>query len=127
MATLPLSQQGVVLLEALIAILVFSMGVLAIVGLQATMIKNTNDTQYRSQASNIAQQKIGLIWADPDPTRIGWVSPVEEDTDISNLLPDGTLSIAMPAAGEYMVTVTWKQPGDSEIHNLSTTAYVNGG
>ena len=32
------AQQGVVLIEAMIAILIFSMGVLAIVGLQATML-----------------------------------------------------------------------------------------
>ena len=59
------AQQGVVLLEALIAMLIFSMGVLALVGLQAAMIKNTSDSKYRAEASFIAQQRIGMIWADP--------------------------------------------------------------
>src|SRR5665647_338907 len=60
----PAQQQGVVLLEALVAILIFSMGVLALVGLQAAMVKNTSDSKYRSEASFIAQQRIGMMWAD---------------------------------------------------------------
>ena len=60
------AQQGVVLVEAMIAILIFSMGVLAVVGLQAAMIKNTADSKYRADAGYIAQQRIGLMWSDPD-------------------------------------------------------------
>ena len=123
----PATQHGVVLLEALIAILIFSMGMLAIVGVQAVMIKNTNEAKYRSVASYIAQQKIGLFWADPDPARIGWVNPSVDEDDISNLLPDGKLTIDMPSAGEYTITITWQQPGHDETHTLITTAHVNGG
>ena len=52
------TQQGVVLLEAMIAILIFSVGVLAIVGLQAAMIKNTSESKYRADASYIAQHQL---------------------------------------------------------------------
>ena len=45
------AQQGVVLLESLIAILIFSMGILALVGLQAAMISNTSNAKYRADAS----------------------------------------------------------------------------
>ena len=54
------SQQGVVLIEAMIAILLFSLGVLAIVGLQAAMIKNVDDSKYRTEASYIAQKRIEI-------------------------------------------------------------------
>ena len=37
-------QKGIVLLEALIAILIFSFGILAIAGLQGAMVKNTSRT-----------------------------------------------------------------------------------
>ena len=57
----PASQQGVVLLESLIAILIFSLGVLGIVGLQAAMIKNTSEANYRADASHIARQRIGKM------------------------------------------------------------------
>lgn len=55
-------QTGSMLLEALIAILIFSMGILAVVGLQAASIKNVADAKYRSDASLLANQLIGQMW-----------------------------------------------------------------
>jgi Tfp pilus assembly protein PilV len=59
-------QQGMMLLEALIALVVFSFGILALVGLQAAMLKNTGSSKYRSDASYIAQKLVGQMWADPN-------------------------------------------------------------
>lgn len=146
------AQQGVVMVEAMIAILIFSMGVLAIVGLQAAMVKNTADSKYRADASYIAQQRIGEIWADPDPAWAGYVSPAETNTDISTLLPGGTRTVtrsapvyyitqpngtqlvtaAVPAAPPYeytytvTVTVRWQQPGEA-AHNYTTITSIAGG
>lgn len=123
----PAHQQGVVLLESMIAILIFSMGILAIVGLQAAMIKNTTEAQYRTEASFIAQQKIGLMWANPDPTSPGYVSPIESNTDISALLPNGTRTVTQPAVGQFVITITWQVPGSTDEHNFTTTASITGG
>lgn len=57
------NQKGVALLEALIALLVFSFGVLGLVGLQALAIKNTTDAKFRADASFLANQIIGQMWA----------------------------------------------------------------
>jgi type IV pilus assembly protein PilV len=115
------AQQGVVLLEAMIAILIFSMGVLAIVGLQAAMIKNTADSKFRADAGFIAQQTIGLIWAKPDPVSLAnYIAP---NSDISTLLPGGQLTVTQPLIGQFVVTVTWKQPGEAQ-HNFTTTARI---
>lgn len=115
-------QQGAVLVEAMIAILIFSMGVLAIVGLQAAMVKNTADAKYRADASYIAQQRIGVMWSDPG----NLASYLEANTDISALLPGGTRTVTQPVAGQFVVTVTWQQPGES-LHNFTTTATITGG
>ncbi|PIX05554.1 MAG: hypothetical protein COZ77_00570, partial [Gallionellales bacterium CG_4_8_14_3_um_filter_54_18] len=66
------SQQGSVLLEALIAFLIFAMGLLGVIGLQATAINNTLDARYRSDAAFLANQIIAQIWADslPDTTTV---------------------------------------------------------
>ena len=118
------AQQGSVLLEAMIAILLFSMGVLAIVGLQAVMIKNTADSKYRADAGYIAQERIGRIWSDPANA----ASYVETNTDISALLPGGTRTVTQPAPGQFTVTITWQAPGAGEVqHNFTTTARINGG
>jgi len=116
------SQQGVVLLEALIAVLLFSMGVLALVGLQAAMVKNTSDANYRAEASFIAQQRIGQIWADPGNA----ITYLETGTQIPTLLPGGTRTVSSPAPNEYMVVVTWTQPG-KPTHNFTTVATIAGG
>lgn len=59
----PERQSGVMLLEALIAILVFSFGVLGLVSLQATTVQAGRDAQYRSEASALASDLIGEMWA----------------------------------------------------------------
>ena len=117
------TQQGVVLIEVLVAILVFSVGVLAIVGLQATMIKNTAEAKYRADASYIAQSRLGQIWADPANA----ASYVETNTDISALLPSGTRTVTQLAAGQFRVVVTWTQPGpNQQTHNFTAIASIAG-
>ncbi len=138
-SSLESAQQGVILLEALIAILIFSFAVLGIVGLQAAMVKNTTDAKYRAEAGYIAQQEIGQIWANPDPSGAGYVDP-SGVTNIPSLLPAGTLTVTRsspviittvdpPPAYTYTVTVLvqWRQPGpDQTIHNFTTTASIAG-
>jgi len=118
------SQEGVALLEAMIAILIFSIGILAIVGLQAVMIKNTAEAQYRSEAGYIAQARIGQMWADPDNV----ATYLETNTNIDNLLPNGRRTVTQPSPGEFVVTVTWQQPGPSAVtRNFTTTVRITGG
>jgi type IV pilus assembly protein PilV len=112
------AQHGVVLIEALIAILLFSMGVLAVVGLQAAMIKNTADAKYRADAAFIAQKQIGLMWSDPDNTALG---NYNKTYDISNLLPNGVLTVAAPLVPtQFVVTAGWTEPGETPATNATT-------
>lgn len=135
-SSLRFAQQGVVLLEAMIAILIFSMGVLAVVGLQAAMIKNTSDAKSRADASYIAQQRIGLMWSDPANLALY----LEANTDISALLPGGMRTVTQPVAGQFVVTVGWTAPGETPAadattlpcympvaHCFTTTASITGG
>lgn len=123
-------QQGVVLLETLVAILIFSVGVLGIVGLQAAMVKNVAESKFRSEASYIAQARIGQIWADPENV----ATYLETDTDISPAtmglqgLPNGRRTVTQPTAGNFVVTVTWQQPGPNQpMRNFTTNVRVTGG
>jgi type IV pilus assembly protein PilV len=56
-------QTGVMLIEALVALLIFSVGILGIVGLQASAIKASSDAKYRSEAALMANELIGKMWA----------------------------------------------------------------
>jgi type IV pilus assembly protein PilV len=56
--------QGVMLLEALIGILIFSIGILGLVGLLSASIRNTTEARYRGEAAYLANQIIGRMWTD---------------------------------------------------------------
>lgn len=55
-------QSGAMLLEALISILIFSIGILAIIGLQAAAVKASSDAKYRTEANLLANQLIGQMY-----------------------------------------------------------------
>lgn len=70
------SQGGSILLEALISILIFSIGILGLVGMQAAAISSTSDAQYRSTAGFLVDQMIGTVWATRIPSPLNAASNV---------------------------------------------------
>lgn len=119
------NQQGVVLLESLIALLIFSMGVIALVGLQAAMAKNTSEARYRAEAAFIAQQKLGEIWVNAKNGN-ALADYAVSDEDISIVLPEGKRTVEVASAPECTLTisVSWQAPG-SDPHIYTTSARLN--
>ena len=129
-------QQGAILLEGLIAILLFSMGILAIVGLQAAAIKTVADSQYRLQASFLANRLVAQMWANTDDIS-SYVVPGGADADawvqeLNNSLPgtesnEPKVEITGNATDGYTVTISvnWQAPGETAPHNYTTMAYIN--
>ena len=83
-------QAGSMILEALISIMIFSIGILGLVGMQATAISSTSDAKYRSSASFLVEQMIGTTWA----TRTSAINA----SNVSAATPDLTLACA-PCTG----------------------------
>ena len=73
--TMPGRQRGVFLIEALMGILIFSLGILTLVAMQTAAVSAQSDAQYRIEAANLADQIVSEIWvnvnrtADPATTR----------------------------------------------------------
>jgi type IV pilus assembly protein PilV len=67
---LPQRQSGAYLLEALIGILIFGLGILGIVGLQAASLRATSDAGLRAEAVFAANQYIGQMWTDDESALI---------------------------------------------------------
>lgn len=126
-------QQGSILIEGLIAILIFSVGVLALMGMQAVAIKNASQAQYRSQAALLAGQILNQMMVDQvnianyadgggAPSRDAW------DVQVTDALPNGAGSIAYvdtPATPRLAtVTVTWRAPDEpvDATHQYVTSA-----
>jgi type IV pilus assembly protein PilV len=60
----PAHRRGVALIEALIGFLIFAIGVLGLVGLQASMTKAQVGAKVRADAALLANEVLGLMWAD---------------------------------------------------------------
>ncbi len=54
-------ERGASLIEGMVAILIFSIGILGLMTLYGASIKNTTDAQYRSEASYLVNSVIGKI------------------------------------------------------------------
>lgn len=144
------SQEGSALLEALVSILVFSIGIFGLLGLQAASVKNSSDAKYRSDASYLANQIIAQMWVDRanidgyiyNETGTTCGSTTSGGTGNANVtnwvaqlatsLPGttsvkGQIQITTPVANtrQVKVTVCWKVPQEDSAHNFATTAHIN--
>lgn len=108
-------QGGFVLLEALISILIFSIGVLSLVGLQSMATRTSTDAQFRSIAGYLVDQKMGEIWV-ADRASISSLALSEGVAE----LPGGNrkVEISGDMLSGYLVkvTVSWTLPGESAPH-----------
>jgi type IV pilus assembly protein PilV len=62
--TLPTRQSGVMLLEALVGILIFTIGLIGLLGMQATASQATSEMKHRSEAVLLAEELMSQMWAD---------------------------------------------------------------
>lgn len=142
------SQRGVMLLEALIAILIFSIGILGIVGLQATAVQQSSDARYRAEAAELVEQLLGRMWTGDRavaalqaqynkctvqascPGYYAWYQ------DVQGRLPGVTTStmpsVTVSSAGGFSngivtVSVFWRAPSDdpnAPAHHYDTEAQI---
>lgn len=102
-------QSGAMLLEALIAILIFSLGILAIIGLQAQSIRNSAEAKYRSDAAYLANQLIGRMWAD----RANLANYAHRPGGTTVCSPTGTAAGATTNVGRWIESFTTTGTGAS--------------
>lgn len=126
-------QRGIVLLEALIAILLFSIGILGIVGLQATMIKGTTEGKIRADANYAAAKTVAGLWM-IDPLLAGALVGVQNNLSPDlGLPPNATITTTRgdtnpnTCAGDifcFTVVVNW-QSSDGTTHSVTNSAHIN--
>lgn len=133
------ASRGFALIEVLVAVLLFAIGILGLVGLQASMTQAQTDAKVRADAANLVDELAGLIWADkPNIAQYttagcssnarcnGWLGKV------SATLPSGALdtlnlnNLTNPAAADFgrvTVTVSWTMPNGG-VHRHSAVFNV---
>jgi type IV pilus assembly protein PilV len=112
-------QGGATILEILVSVLILSLGILALVGLQARSLTAAGDAKYRVEATNFADQVVGQMWADrvnlPNyPTFAAPAAATWRDQVMAALPGAVTPVIAIapdPNGNLVTVTVSWAPPG----------------
>ena len=62
------SQRGAAMIEALVAVLLFMLGVVGLVGAMGQVIGNQADVQFRGEATKYASEMMNTIWLNVDRT-----------------------------------------------------------
>jgi len=123
--------RGVVMIEVLIALLIFMFGVLGLVGLQASVTRAQTDSKFRADASYLASELQGRLWSDlPHLSSYNGSSCAttllcaEWQSKVSASLPQGTGSVTVNATtGDATITITWTGP-DNQTHSYVTNTTV---
>jgi type IV pilus assembly protein PilV len=140
-------QSGFMLIEVLVAILIFAFGVLSVVGLQVNAIKQSSGAKYRTDASLLANDLIGKMWVtDRSFTTLStqfstagtayanWLPSVEAALPGAAAHAPTVDIVSVPAgiAGELpssrvTITVFWKapnEPASDPVHNLVVVTQI---
>lgn len=132
-------QGGAFLLEALIGILIFSMGILALVGLQAASVNSVSESKYRIDSSFLANEIIAEMWVADRANLTTFNYPGSGEQAVSNwvdkvqqILPEAganppTIDVGGGAANGYTVTVTvrWKTPASNDVRSHVEVALIH--
>jgi len=138
-------EAGVMLIEALIAILIFSIGILAVVGMQSVALKNATESKHRSEAAFLAQELMAQMWIDqainpvtrintsnvnpanydypgtgsPPPRLADWVDRVNKRLPGSNLpggvMPKVTITNPTASGATVKIEIFWRLPEEATL------------
>ena len=138
------SIRGSALLEGLLAVLIFSIGVLALIGMQANSINAVSESKYRTDAAFLANQLIGQMWV-AAPTSLpnyaysgsgnanvvltSWLAQVNATLPDASANPSivAVVSSVLGSGTQYTVTVTirYRPPKSTTVHRFTSTAVVS--
>ena len=130
MKTIRQRQRGAALLEALVAVLLFSFGILGIVALQAKSAQISVDSEDRTRAALLAGELASAMWAQqttslPTADVTAWKARVADATAAG--LPGGAGSVDVDATTKLaVITITWKAPwkGTNASGTVDASTYV---
>lgn len=141
------SQKGSMVVETVIAILLFSIGILTLIGLQATAIKVSAESKNRSEAAFLGNQVIAQMWVDAgnmasyahNPTgslctpsggatthspAVAWLNTV--NAALPGATSDRQQVIVDSTTRTVTVSVCWQYPGEARPHSYVARAQIRG-
>ena len=108
-------QSGVALLEVLVSILLFSLGILGLIGLEARAISLSTDAEDRNRAALLANDIASAMWLGKSVTvdtsaGSAWQTRVGDTT--KGGLPNGAVTVTAVSGttNSADIQITWKAP-----------------
>ncbi|MBB5191974.1 type IV pilus assembly protein PilV [Silvimonas terrae] len=138
-------QGGFALLEGLITVLIFSIGIIGLVSVQAALMKQNQLSGVRAQASYFAEEIIGLAAVDPNNAGCYVVNSSSTPTCASSAaqsdasgwntrataqLPNASTTGHVPTVnynsttGVFSVTLNWKRTDETDWHQFVSTTVI---
>ncbi len=120
----PRRARGLSLIEVLVVIVLFSFGLIGMVGLQAKAVQNSVSAEDSARAALLANDMVSTMWAHntvslPTATVSAWNTSVGDAT--ARGLPNGAGTVTV-SAGVATITVTWRAPHEPSgtVHTYTT-------
>jgi type IV pilus assembly protein PilV len=122
-------QRGMALLECLMALLIFSVGLLGLLGLEARVMNVSVDSENRNRAALFAGELASQMWLNSTvtpgtPAYTALLATVNDQTQGG--LPGGVVTV-VPVVGTTNaadITVTWQEVSDAPLSPSTLTTRV---
>jgi type IV pilus assembly protein PilV len=112
------SQRGSAIVEVLVSVLLFSIGIIGLLGVLEVSIKDAGEIQFRAAAATLADEMLGRMWVD----RANLAGYQVTDAPVAEL-PNGLRTVAVD--GDVVsITISWQSPGMPVVHSHTTSATV---
>ncbi|GGP22905.1 type IV pilus modification PilV family protein [Silvimonas iriomotensis] len=135
-------QSGFALLEGLITVLIFSIGIIGLVSMQGAIMKANQQSGMRAQASYFAEEIIGLATVDPNnascyvtgsatcSNSTAQASVTDWKSRATAQLPNASVTGKTPTVtyssttGQFVVTLSWKRTDEPDWHQYVSTTVI---
>ena len=134
------AQCGAFLLEALVALLIFSFGLMAMAGLQTRAARHFNEAQYRANAAELVRATIASMRAsdpatlaarfDPSAGTADWLALLDQAkrlpgvNDVQNVPAIQIIDGPTTTSRQISLSVFWQSPGDLVVHRYAASAVI---
>jgi type IV pilus assembly protein PilV len=124
------TQGGIALLECLMALLIFSVGLLGLLGLEARVMNISVDSENRGRAALLASEIASQMWLNNTvtPGTADYTALLARVTDqTQGGLPGGIPPSVVPVAGTTNaadITITWQETSDPAATPSTLTTRV---
>ena len=135
--TLMRRQQGSALIEGLLTLVIFSIGIIGLLMLLSAALVESGNARYRSEASLLVSDLVGRMWSGDrslDSLRSRFGDKQSNDYQqwlqrVQSTLPAATTTANAPQVTigdqrDVTITVGWQSPGENSPHQLVVSTRI---